>query len=163
VNLFPLATFDAIEQEQADTACAAWGHYLGACDRPFGLQWFGLFVAGDLVSVAVSASTVSGSCGGWPRDQVVELARLVTRPSDRWATRVCLRLWRELAPRCWRYWRVRACVSYQSAIRHSGNVYRFDGWTRVAELEGSGGGGTWSTPKERERKVLWVYELPEVA
>jgi hypothetical protein len=98
MNWFPLATFDEIDDARADAALETWGHYLGGCDRPFARQSFGLEVGGVLVSVAVSASTVGATCGGYRRREVVELARLVTRPGCRWATRVTLRLWRELAP-----------------------------------------------------------------
>jgi hypothetical protein len=159
-NLFPLATFDVIDDARADAALVAWGHYLGECARPFGRQSFGLEVSGELVSVAVSASTVGSTCGGFGRMQVVELARLVTSPTERWATRVCLRLWRELAPRSWAiYWPVVAVVSYSDATRHKGDVYRFDGWTKVAEVPGSSGGGTYSSRKKATPKSVWVYEL----
>lgn len=43
VSLLPLATFDWIEERQADEACRAWGHYLGACERPFRQEWYGLW------------------------------------------------------------------------------------------------------------------------
>jgi hypothetical protein len=165
VSLFPLATFERIDNAVADRRMLAWEHYLEECDRPFGVQSFGLFVAGELISVAVSASTVSKTCAGRDRQTLVELARLCTHPDQRWATRVCLRLWREIAHRDWskRYWPVDALVSYQSAIRHTGNVYRFDGWTKVADTLGSAGGGTWSEPKAREPKALWLYELRKAA
>lgn len=163
MSLLPLACFERIERIDADQRYKEWGHYLGACERPFGRQDFGMYVAGDLVSVATSASTVSAICGGYDRGTIVELARLCSSPGHRWATRVCLRLWRELAATEWAaaYWPVQALVSYQSAVRHSGDIYRFDGWTRVGEMAGSGGGGTWTRAKARERKVLWVYRLDQ--
>lgn len=163
--MFPLAAFDVIDNAVADHVLRAWGHWLGGCNRPFGRQSFGLFVAGELVSVAVSASTVNKTCGGWPRGDVVELARLCSEPSQRWATRVMLRLWRELAPRVWaaKYWAVKAVVSYANAIRHKGDIYRFDGWSKVADTKGSGGGGTYSTPKPVEPKSVWVYVIEAAA
>lgn len=94
-SLFPLASFDVIDDSEADRVLEAWAHYLGPSNRPFGRQSFGLFVAGELVAAAVSASTVSSTCAGLSRYELVELARLVTRPSDPWFTRVALRLWRE--------------------------------------------------------------------
>lgn len=165
MSLFPLASFERITSADADVRLVRWGHYLGCCERPFGRQDFGLFVAGDLISVAVSASTVSAMCAGRPRQTLVELARLCTEPQHRWATRVCLRLWREIAPSEWRarYWPVAAAVSYQSAVRHSGNVYRLDGWTKVADTPGSTGGGSWSTVKPREPKAIWLYSFVERA
>lgn len=162
-SLFPLASFEPIEEREANNACVSWQHYLGSCERPFRQQWFGLFLDRELISVAISASTVSATCAGWPRKKVVELARLVTRPDSSWATRVCLRLWRQIASKEWGLWPVDAYVSYQSAIRHTGNVYRFDGWKMVKETPGSTGGGTYATKKPREPKNIWVYELGKVA
>lgn len=163
MSLFPLATFERIDNALANQRLVEWEHYLEECERPFGLQSFGLFVSGELVSVAVSASTVSATCAGRSRGTLLELARLCTHPAHRWATRPCLRLWRELAPSQWRYWPVLALVSYQSAVRHTGNIYRFDGWKRVAQTAGSGGGGTWAPKKDREPKDLWLYDLQEAA
>lgn len=158
--MFPLASFDVIDNADANQALDAWGHYLSACDRPFATQSFGLCVGEELVAVAMSASTVNATCGGYARGEVVELARLVTRPTDRWATRVALRLWRQLAPRCWaKYWPVRACVSYSNETRHKGDIYRFDGWRKVGVVPGSTGGGTWSAKQPSEPKAVWVYDL----
>lgn len=96
MSLLPLATFDWIEERQADEACRAWGHYLGECERPYRQEWYGLFRDRTLVSVAISASTVGSTCWTYRRTDVVELARLVTHPDHRWATRVCLRLCTEV-------------------------------------------------------------------
>lgn len=159
-TLFPFVEFGLIENEEAGLALETWGHYLGACDRPFGRQSFGLIVSGVLISVAVSASTVSDTCAGFQRREVVELARLATHPSQKWATRVTLRLWREIAPVFWtpKYWPVNAVVSYSNETRHKGDIYRFDGWKKVAVMPGSSGGGTWSKNQPREPKAIWVFE-----
>lgn len=162
MSLFPLASFVQVDQWEADRALEQSEHYLGPCDRPFGKQSFGLLVGGRLVSVAVSASTVSESCAGRHRTEVVELARLGTLPGHRAWTRVALRCWREIAPEIWggEYWPVKACVSYSNETRHKGDVYRFDGWRKVAVMPGSGGGGTWTGKQPREDKAVWLYELP---
>jgi hypothetical protein len=169
VSLFPLARFEQIEALEGDRALRDWGHYLGANDRPFGRQDFGLFVDDDLVAVAVSASTVGATCAGFDRFEVVELARLVRRPDARWCTRVALRLWREIAPTCWRNvyrdkWpHVRAVVSYSNETRHRGDIYRFDGWQKFGVNRGSTGGGGYTKVRETsEAKAVWFYPL-EVA
>ena len=162
LDLYPLVSFDRIPNEQADELLVKWDHWLGGCNRPFGRQSFGLHVADvGLVSIAVSASTVNANCGGYDRHVVVELARLCSHPDHRWASRVCLRLWREVAARCWAadYWPVQALVSYSNAIRHTGDLYRFDGWRRVGDVRGSTGGGTWTRNKTMEPKTVWVWEL----
>jgi hypothetical protein len=162
MNLFPMASFDVIDNSYADMLLVQWGHWLGGCNRPFGRQSFGLLLEGlGAISVAVSASTVSATCGGYKRQEVIELARLCSDPEYRWATRVMLRLWRELAPPAWPHWPVRAVVSYSNALRHGGDVYRFDGWKKVADVRGSAGGGNWTRHKLMEPKSVWAYELKE--
>jgi hypothetical protein len=164
-SLFPLACWDRLPDHEADAALLAWGHWLGACARPFGRQSFGLWLAGDLVSVAVSASTVTATCGGYPRGEVVELARLCSHPDRRDLTRVALRLWRVTAPAEWTaaYWPIRALVSYANALRHKGDLYRFDGWQKVADVPGGVAGGGWQQGKRYERKSVWVYKVAEQA
>ncbi len=165
-NLFPIVAFDLIDDTAADKALAAWGHWLGGCNRPFGRQSWGLVIHGDLVAVAVSASTVNKSCGGYSRNQVVELARLCADPSHRDMTRVALRLWRKVAPGAWgaKYWPVCAVVSYANAVRHKGDIYRFDGWHKVAEVRGGQAGVNtgWTRPrKDYEPKSVWAFRLDD--
>jgi hypothetical protein len=164
LDLLPLVAFDRIGNEEADRLLKEWGHWLGGCNRPFGRQSFGLQVADlGLIAVAVSASTVNETCAGWPRREVVELARLASHPEYRWATRVALRLWREVAPACWaaQYWPVRACVSYANTARgHTGQVYRMDGWRKVAEVRGGTAGGSWTRGKRYDPKTVWAWEVP---
>lgn len=159
MNLFPLVTFDLIPNTQADEKLLSWGHWLGGCNRPFGRQSFGLFVENDLISVAVSASTVNASCAGMPRQEILELARLCSHPDHRWATRVCLRLWRQLAPHAWPHWPVRCLVSYANALRHKGDIYRFDGWRKWGDVAGGKAGGGWQRGKTYDPKSIWIFPL----
>lgn len=157
-----------VDLDRANAALAEWGHYLGPVTRPFGSQAWQLEVDGQPVSVAVSASTVSATAAGMVRGQLVELARLCSRPGYRWATRPMLRLWREVAAPRWPYWPVVAAVAYSQNARHGGQIYRFDGWTRATDAAGStGGGGTWSRTRhdgdiERGLKSLWVWHYEPV-
>lgn len=162
----PLVTFVRIDNRRADQLLLAWKHWLGPCNRPFGRQSFGLLLAnGVCISVAVSASTVSSRCAGYERTEIVELARCASDPEYRWATRVCLRLWRELASQEWsrRYWPVKALVSYSNALKHTGNLYRFDGWTRAGERRGgvTGPNAGWQKQKQYPPKTVWVFPLTE--
>jgi hypothetical protein len=62
----------------------------------------------------------------------------------------------------WPYWRPEALVSYANAVRHTGNIYRFDGWEKVADVKGGAAGvnSGWTTPgKISEPKSVWVYRL----
>lgn len=160
----PVGLFET-ELTAANALLTDWGHYLGINNRPFGAQAWRLEVAGEPVSIAVSASIVSSTAAGYPMQQVVELARLCTRPDSRWATRVMLRLWREVGGPAWPYWKPLASVAYSDNSRHPGHIYRTDGWTRMTETAGSSGGGTWSTKRDnghpaRGPKTLWLWEYP---
>jgi hypothetical protein len=161
----PVAGFFETEPTAANALLKAWGHYLGPSERPFGAQAWRLDVAGQPVSIAFSASIVSATAARYECGQVVELARLCTRPGYQWATRVMLRLWRELGAPAWPYWDVAAAVAYSDNKRHPGHIYRTDGWRRVTCAAGSGGGGTWSTARgsghpARGPKTLWLWEYP---
>jgi DNA adenine methylase len=160
-----------VHLDVANALLTRWGHYLEAMERPFGWQCFVLDVAGEPVSVAVSASTVSSTVAGYNRHEVVELARLCSAPEANWATRPMLRLWREVGARCWlnKYpdWQLRAAVAYSQNSRHNGQIYRFDGWTRITDRAGapSGPGATWSKPRGTDhpavgRKSLWLWQYP---
>jgi hypothetical protein len=158
------AALTAVPMDQANRLLTAWGHYLAACQRPFGAEGWVLDIAGRPVSVAVSASTVSPTVADLSRTEVVELARLCSAPEARWATRPMLRLWREICAPAWRYWPVRAAVTYSANARHDGSLYRFDGWTRVHSRAGApcGPNATWS--KQRApgspasgSKTLWIW------
>lgn len=161
-SLVPGIAVEEVHGDIADDLLTRWGHYLGACDRPFGKQSVVLTVNGQPTAVAVSASTVSATVAGYDRQQVVELARLCSAPGANWATRVMLRLWREVTAPSWRYWPPAAAVAYSKNDRHDGRIYRFDGWTKVTDSAGSSGGGTWTRQREpgaaaTGAKTLWIW------
>jgi len=56
-----------------------------------------------------------------------------------------------------------ALVSYANAARHKGDIYRFDGWTKVQEVKGGTAGQTWDRPRKAayEAKSVWAYKLPQ--
>jgi hypothetical protein len=158
-----------IEVPAANRLLEEWGHYLGPCRRPFGQQAWCLAIAGQPVAVAISASPVSPHVVGpggerLRRRQLVELARLCS--TEPWATRVMVRLWREIAAPSWPYWRADAAIAYSLNQRHEGRTYRFDGWARLSRRAGSLGGGTWTRRREgtdpaRGAKTLWLWDLRE--
>lgn len=158
--------FGPINQQLGNRLLEDWGHYLGPCLRPFGIEAWLLEVNGDPVCVAVGATSVATSVGGIPRNECVELARLCTVPGQRWATRVGLRLWREVAAPTWPHWPVRAAVAYSQNARHDGSLYRFDGWKRVRTDAGTTtGGGQWTKTRDDAHpatgpKSVWVWDYP---
>ncbi len=158
-------TFSRVDQRLANRLLVDWGHYLGPCLRPFGIEAWLLTLDGPLC-VAVGATSVAATVGPYRRREVVELARLCTMPGQSWATRVGLRLWREVAAPRWPHWPVRAVVAYSQNDRHDGRLYRFDGWRKVREDAGTTtGGGRWTRTRgeghpARGPKTVWAYEYP---
>lgn len=161
--VIPLAGITQIAVADANRLLIAWGHRLGECNRPFRTEAFALEVDGEPVSIALSASTVSDTVDVYRRGEVVELARLCSAPTARWATRVMIRLWREVAAPRWMSWPVVAAISYQQNAHYRGDIYRFDGWTKVrSDVGKSTGGGAWSRKRYAGdavlgSKSLWVW------
>jgi hypothetical protein len=181
----PVAGLMPVSPEWANALLVRWGHYLGPCSRPFGVQAWTLDIESCAVAVAVSASTVSEHVPylqtipvyevtgrhqigelthrvRLKRGELVELARLCADPAERWATRPMLRLWREVAAPRWPYWPVTHAVAYSQNRRHAGDIYRWDGWTKIADDCGSSGGGTWSRKRGTAdavhgKKSLWLW------
>lgn len=161
----PVAGFHEVPIGEANDLVVSFAHNLGPCRRPFRQQGWTLEVAGRPVAVAISASTVSDTVVDelgreWRRTELVECARLA---GERWATRIMLRMWREVFARAWPDWPVGAAISYSQNARHGGELYRFDGWTRVRTDAGtSRGGGAWSRPRYSSDaalgpKSLWIW------
>ena len=158
----PIVGLDPLPMALVNDLLERWGHRLGSCHRPFTQQGWGLSHQGKVVSVAVSASVVGAIVGGYKRGELVECARLCSAPGQSWATRVMLRLWREACACLWPDWEVLAAISYSQNAHHRGDIYRFDGWTRMSEDCGSSGGGTWSRQRSATdavsgKKTLWLW------
>jgi antitoxin VapB len=159
--MFPLATFDSIEVHYANELLVRWSHKMGALERGNISQQHAhaLFAHGEPVAVVTTSSLirecVGGGMGHLTRDNTVELSRLCA--AEPWACRVALRLWREVVfPGIG----VPYAVSYQDAVMHSGNIYRFDGWKR----EGFSSSGTdQRTGRKGRRKWIWLWERPAIA
>ncbi|MCA6305679.1 MAG: hypothetical protein IM628_12810 [Phenylobacterium sp.] len=155
----PIAHVAAIDREQLNRALVDWGHKMGAWNRPaFGQEWFhGLYHNGQLVAVTGAArlisERVSTSISPLLRTSAFELGRLcASRPH---LCRATLRLWRELiAPGIADEHGFRWVVSYQDAVLHRGDVYRFDGWV---ELGRSSSGTDARSGRTGRRKVIWGW------
>lgn len=160
-----------IQLDEANALLEEWGHYLGPVNRPFRSEAWALDLDDHPIAVAVGASAVSDTVGNdtvgrYQRAEVVELARLAAR--ERWATRVMLRLWREVSAPRFRLGPDHpapiAAVAYSQNSRHEGAIYRFDGWTLVTDKAGSSGGGAWSRKRyagdaAHGRKRCWIWSL----
>lgn len=166
-SLFPIVTVEEVERDVVNDLFVRWQHPLGAVERPFGHRSHVLLAHGEVVAATHMASTVSSTVNGWARKQVVELARIGRADDAPWAMRVMLRLWREaIARQAWSYWPVDHAVSY-SIPGYEGNVYRFDGWTKIKDCKPAspGKGSTWAKPSITDAigdgiKGLWAYSYP---
>lgn len=160
----PIVGLVPIDMDEANALVVEYGHNLGPCDRPFRSEGWALDVMGDPVAVAITASIVSSTAAGYKCSSVVELARLASR--ERWANRVMLRLWREVAAPRYLPWTPVAAIAYSQNDRHEGRLYRFDGWEKFTSTGGSSGGGTWTKPRAADDEVSgsktgWVWRYPE--
>lgn len=127
----PLVSFDAIDQDDLNRCLVEWGHRMGPLNRPTPSVAHGLRHDGRLVAVTATDHLAAANVAGFSRQQAVELSRVCAERPD--LCRVALRLWREFVFPAMA--RVRGCtwaISYQDAALHSGNLYRFDGWVRLA-------------------------------
>lgn len=168
-SLLPIVSVEEVDRDTVNALFEEWRHPLGACKRPFGHFSHVLLTHGQVVAATHTASIVSPTVEGYGRKRVVELARIGRADSAPWAMRVMLRLWREaIAQQVWHYWTVEAAVSY-SIPGYSGNVYRFDGWTKVKDCRPArpGKSSHWAKGSATDaigdgKKGLWMYHYNEV-
>ena len=169
--VIPLTALMPIEIEDANRFLVdVVKHRLGACERPFRQEAYAIEVDELMVSVAISASAVSDTIldengTEFNRTQLVELARLGSAPHFSWASRVMIRLWREVCGPRYNPWTPKLAISYSQNAHHKGDLYRFDGWTKVRENAGSNGGGAWSRKRyagdaHYGAKTLWLWRYP---
>lgn len=158
--LLPLISFHEVDPTTANRCLVEWAHKMGPLARgnERGLH-HALMHDGAPVAVVCTSHLINARVGGglhhMTRENTRELSRLcAVRPG---LCRVALRLWREFV------FPTLGCayaVSYQDSDTHTGNTYRFDGWTRCAWVRGTPDNRTgrqgrnrwiWVWPKETER------------
>ena len=164
----PLITFDVISADDLNASLTAWGHRDGALRRPatFGSWSYGLREHGRLVGVCSASTLIRPTCaGGLTRGEAVELSRICAERRD--LCRVVLRLWRAFAfPALCRAHGFTWAISYQDRRRHSGALYRFDGWVPLAGVTESRpkvGWGWCDEEAERARRRVAVAPRREAA
>lgn len=122
----PLISFDSIGREELNWCLEKWGHRMGAMNRPTPGLAHGLRHNGRLVAVTSTDHLMAAAVKGLSRSDAIELSRVCAERPD--LCRVAVRLWREFVfPAMGRAW----AISYQDAVIHGGNLYRFDGWVRL--------------------------------
>lgn len=161
INLYPPVTYQAIDRDQLNACLIAWGHKMGPMTRiNTGDEiYHALFHESRPVAVtAASMPIASGNIGAGlthlNRQNTIELSRLCAERTN--LCRVALRLWREFV---FPFLGYDAAISYQDADMHTGNTYRFDGWTR-SEVKASS--GVHGNGNKGRSKWVWVWP-PEMS
>ncbi|ORE90981.1 hypothetical protein [Aurantimonas sp. 22II-16-19i] len=158
----PIMHIEAIDRRDVNQLLVAWGHRMGAVNRPvYSFEaHHAMFQHGEPVAVTVTGETareVVGSTGLF-RTEVAELVRLCAlRPG---MCRPMLRIWREMIfPLIAARHRRSFAVSYQDEALHTGNLYRFDGWIFIGK--GGGGGLDSRTGRSGRSMKIWGWAQTE--
>lgn len=156
-SMAPEVTFESIPMPTANRCLTEWGHKMGPCRRGATSRGGGSFAHGlcrdhKLIGVVVTSELIRPTITDNPqlnRENTIELARVCASRKD--VCRVLLRLWRlfvfDELPHAF-------ALSYQDAALHSGDLYRFDGWKRVARSRS--GTDQRSGLKGRD-KYIWLW------
>jgi hypothetical protein len=136
--------FRAIHRSHLNLLLVEWEHRMGPVRRPNRGWSHGLF-HGDVPVAVVATDRLI-------RERVADLDRTAARPD---LSRVALRLWRAFVfPAICAEGGYGWAVSYQDALLHSGNLYRFDGWVTIGR---SRSGVDKRTARQGRSKVIWGW------
>lgn len=156
--LSPLVSFDALGRDELNDCLVAWGHRMGPLRRPqytVGLA-HGIRLDGRLVAVAATEQMIPARTCGLLRSEAFELARVCA--SGRSWCRVVVRLWRlAVFPAVSRAWGCPWAISYQDAVEHRGDLYRFDGWVRLGFSRSGPDARAPGGPRPGRKKVVWGW------
>lgn len=149
----PPVMFEGITRPELNACLIAWGHRMRPLRRPTRGWAHGLRYDGRLVAVVSADTLIQPQVAVLLRSEAVELSRLCAERPD--LCRVALRLWRAfvfpaLAAARGSSW----AVSYQDAVQHTGNLYRFDGCVPLAR---SRSGNDPRSGRIGRDKIIWGW------
>ena len=163
--LFPMVSLNPIDLTKANELLALWGHKMGPISRPMkgsvvsggGDTAFGLFEETEIIGVFVVSTLIRENVATRPdlnRSNTIELSRVVAaRPG---ICRLLVRMFREFVlPRL----PYKFAISYQDAKQHTGDLYRFDGWARIAA---SRSGPDSRSGRQGRSKIIWGWPANEI-
>lgn len=155
-SLFPMISVERVSRDAVNALLTRWGHRVGPILRPpeYGMWADALLHEGQPVACAVAATLIREHVGDklhcLNRQNTVELARICAVRPD--LSRAMLRLWRELIFPSLGF---QYAISYQDAALHTGDLYRFDGWVKIAQVRASGTDGR--TGRQGRPRVIWGW------
>lgn len=166
-GLFPeaLVSFDRIDRAEMNALLIAWDHKMGPINRPeytppidFALREHGRPIA------VIAADTLVRETCDFTRQDAFELSRLCSAPERRGVSSMAMRMWRAFAyPLITRAWKTPWVISYQDAVRHTGNLYRYDGWLIVGySVSGTDTRARPDTARA-SRKKIWAWNSDAAA
>ncbi len=154
----PLISFDVITEIELNACLVRWGHRMGPLNRPTPSRAHGLRHNGQIVAVTATDHLAAANVAGLGRGEAVELSRVCAERPD--LCRVALRLWREFVfPAMTRVRGVAWAISYQDAALHTGDLYRFDGWVKLAF---SHSGTDTRTGRPGRDKFVWGWHADPI-
>lgn len=145
-----LVTLEPVPLRDAKRLLTQWFHQHGPISRPVRTDAHLVRAHGEPVAVLTTSELVCPPVAGeFYRDDAIELSRLCC--ADPSWSRVALRLWRNTV---FPMYRRRWAVSYQDTALHRGDLYRFDGWIRLADTRP---GADRRTGRKPTPKVVWGW------
>lgn len=155
----PLISFDRIDREEMNGLLVAWDHQMGPIMRPEFTSPidFVLRESGRPIAVIAADTLIRETCS-LTRQQAFEMSRMCSAPGRRGVSSMAMRMWRAFAyPLIAEAWGTPWVISYQDAARHTGNLYRYDGWLIAGySVSGSDDRALPGTAKVR-RKKIWAW------
>ena len=152
-SCFSDVCFRAIHRSDLNLLLVEWEHRMGPVRRPNRGWSHGLFHGDVPVAVVATDRLIRERVAGLNRTEAIELSRLAAARPD--LSRVVLRLWRAFVfPAICAEGGYGWAVSYQDALLHTGNLYRFDGWVMIGR---SRSGVDKRTARQGRSKVIWGW------
>lgn len=157
-GLFGMVSFSPVDLAEANVMLEMWGHKMGGLHRGNQGAWcHALTHEGEAVGIVTASTLIMPRVGGagWlTRENCVELSRLAA--SREGLCRVVLRLWREFVfPSLGYKW----AVSYSDNAIHRGELYRCDGWQKVAQARS---GTDTRSGRPGRKKSVWVWPRKDI-
>jgi hypothetical protein len=161
----PFVSLDLIDREEMNRCLVAWDHKMGPLNRPEYTAPidYALWQNGKPIAIVAADTLIRDTCG-FTRADAFEMSRMCAAPGHRGLSSLMMRLWRAFAyPEIVRVWGSPWVISYQDAVRHSGNLYRYDGWLKLAYTTSGTDPRALPGTASVRHKVVWGWSADAAA